>query len=59
MRSSATLPTAVVEELPVTAKDVAPRVTEPTAVVDAFPVTAIDLALVTLPTLPVAIVPSS
>ena len=59
MRSSATLPTAVVEALPVMAKDVAPRVTEPTAAVDELPVMATDVAPVTLPTFPVAIVPSS
>ena len=53
------MPTAVVDALPVIAKDVAPRLTEPTAVVDELPVIAVDTAATTVPTLPVATVPSS
>jgi len=52
-------PTAVVDALPVIAMDVAPRLTEPTAVVEELPVMAVDTAATTVPTLPVAILPSS
>ena len=59
VRASSTLPTAVVDALPVMAKDVAPRLTEPTAVVDELPVMVVDTAATTVPTFPVATVPSS
>jgi hypothetical protein len=52
-------PTAVVDAFPVIARDVAPRLTDPTAVVDALPAMAVDLFTTTVPTLPVATVPSS
>jgi hypothetical protein len=54
-----TEPTAVVDALPVIAMDVAPRLTDPTAVVEELPVIAVDTAATTVPTLPVATVPSS
>ena len=54
-----TEPTLVVDALPVIAIDVAPRLTEPTAVVDALPAMAVDMFTTTVPTLPVATVPSS
>jgi hypothetical protein len=54
-----TEPTLVVDALPVIAIDVAPRLTEPTAVVDELPVMVVDTAATTVPTFPVATVPSS
>jgi hypothetical protein len=52
-----TVPTAVVDALPVNAIDVAPRLTEPTAAVDALPVTDAEIPSATLPTAVVEALP--